>query len=296
MNKLEQVLQDFYLDCEGRNLSANTLRYYRDAMKPFLAFVEAQGAKTIEDLTTPMLRAYVAHCLSEVNPGGAHARLRPVRRLMNWCVQEDYLEIDPMRKVKLPKVPEPDVAVIRPAEVRKLLATVQSTSRNPLRDRAMIEVMFSTGLRASEVVGIELRHLSPGAIAVIHGKGRKNREVPVDREVMKTVRLYIARERPDSYLEELFLIDAETPLSVDALKQMVRRMSDAAGLGRRYSPHAFRRGFTVEWLKRGGDTFSAQQMLGHTTQAMTARYARFDTDDLKTLQAKVGVGRSLKKG
>ena len=294
MNRIDAVIEEFLMDGEGRGLSPCTLKAYRAALVTFQRFAQEAGTLDLTEVTTAQLRAFAVQCLADVSPGAAHARLRPLKTLLRWTVTEGLLQEDPMKRVRLPRLPDVPLCVVKPAQFRKLEAAAKFTEK-PLRDTAILSVLFDTGMRASELCDLKLDDLQPGGFLTIQqGKGGKSRTVPISRDTLKSLRAYLSRERPDTTLEELFLVSEDGPMNRGTLTQLMRRLCRTAGLPV-IGPHAFRRGFVVAFIQQGGDAFSAQRILGHTTLIMTNRYARMDADDLRATHRRASPVSGLKR-
>lgn len=282
MDRFELVREEFLSEGAARGLSANTVRMYRDALKTFETWAATSGLSGVSEVTVSHLRAFMAQSLTEISPGGVHARMRPLRTFLRWCVQEEILGVDPTKRLRLPKVPDPDVKVVRPVDFKRLLARSKLGAK-PLRDSALLHVLFDTGLRASEVCALRVSDVDPsGFLRVRHGKGGRSRSVPMGRSTVKVIRSYLLQEREETTLEALFLISEEEGLNTNALGKMLYRLCKNAGTPN-FSPHAFRRGMAVEFMRQGGDQFALQRILGHTSLKMTGVYAKLESGDLKDI-------------
>jgi site-specific recombinase XerD len=288
------VVEEFLLDCESRGLSGYTVLAYRAALKSFQTWAGTAGLGSLSEVTSSHLRTYTAHCLAEVSPGAAHARLRPLRTLFGWSVTEELLKVNPMVRVKLPKIPDVVLGVVRPAVFRKLVAA-SKMGRKPLRDVAMLTVLFDTGLRASELCNLrESDVLDGGALLVRQGKGGKSRTVPISRDTVRAIRAYLHNERPETLVPELFLIDEAGGMTYQTLEGLLTRLCKTTGVDH-VSPHAFRRGFVVEMVRQGADTFTVQRIMGHSTPAQTQRYCKLDNNDIRDIHRRSSPVAALKR-
>lgn len=270
--------EGWLLDCRARGLSPNTIGYYRDAVK---AMVKVVGDKPMAELTAEDLRAYLVKSFEDgLSPGGVAARWRAVRAFVRWVVREGGLEHDPTRKIKPPRVPEVDLPVVREWEVKKLLAAAEM-GKNPLRDKALVMVLWDTGLRASEVLGLRVSDVKAEAVRV-RRKGGAVQWVPVSLPTYRAILAYARAERPPSDHDALFLGRSGLPLAYDGLKMVLRRLAEYAGIPPK-PPHAFRRGAAVAMVKNGMPSYALQAMLGHKSPVMTAHYVRLAEKDLKDL-------------
>lgn len=218
----------------------------------------------------------------QLSPGGAHARLRALRVFVNWALREELLDKNPIPHGFFPKVPKVELPVVSAADIEALLDAADRSTK-PLRNRAILLTLFDTGLRASELCNLQLEHLLPdGTLYVRLGKGAKDRRVPVSQTTRKAISKYVNKERPESRSSALFLSNSRQALTGNGLGQFLERLSREAGIDRK-TPHAFRRGFAVAFIKNGADLVRLRDVLGHTTIAMSTRYAVMSSDDLKEI-------------
>lgn len=274
------VVTEFLLDREARGHSPNTLRAYRHALTPFTQWLAEHQAPLLTDVTPALLRDYALACSALLSPGGAHARLRPVKTLLKWAHEEELIGRDLTRRLPMPRLKRDPLPCVRLTDFQGLVTAAQSHSRTPLRDTALLMVLFDTGLRASEVLALHLSDVRPeGALTVRQGKGGKSRAVPMDRKTLKAIRTYVQRERRGEHTPVLFLAQ-DHGLTRGALDKILERLCKAADLPR-FSAHAFRRGCAVQYLRNEGDVFTLQRILGHTSLEMTNRYAQLLDEDVK---------------
>lgn len=291
-DSLDYTIQDFLSYCEGRAFSPHTLSAYRNALGKFQSFAEGQQATELGKVTPPLMRSYLKHCTELLSPGGAHARLRPIRTFFNWLVDEEILEKSPMKRLNLPSLPKQVLPAVREADLQRLFTQAGKT-RRPLRDQALLAVLFDTGMRASELCSLRLEDLLPSGLRIMQGKGGKDRIVPASRLTLKYIRRYVDRERAKTSFPTLFLIHADSGLNRQTLSRMLERLCDTAKLPK-FTPHTFRRGFAVSFLQEGGNVFSLQRILGHSTLEMSNRYAALQTEDLaRTHQQASPLDRAL---
>lgn len=295
MATLEALVTEFLTDTKARALSPGTTRWYGQTLRPFLVFALGQSVTELTGFDARLVRLYMGECVTKLSPGGAHARMRALRALSSYLVSEELLEVNPFNRVKLPKVPDRALDVVSEDQFRSLMSAA-GVGLNPLRDQTIFSVMFDTGLRAMELCGVRLDDVQSGegGIMVQRGKGDKHRFVPASRWVLKTITRYVTLERPKTAHENLFMARGDAPLCYESLRGVIERHCITAGL-KTVRPHAFRRGFAVAYIRNGGDAFTLQRILGHTTLAMSSKYARMNVDDVKDVHSRVSpVGRSAK--
>ncbi|WP_326491119.1 MULTISPECIES: tyrosine-type recombinase/integrase [Thermus] len=272
----------FLQDGKARGLSPRTLAFYGEGVRSMLRIV---GDKRVQDLTTQDLRVFLARSHEEgLSPGGVVARYRAVRPFLRWLVREGVLEHDPTARMKPPKAPPPDLAVVRPGEVRKMLLAADG-GKHPFRDKAILLLLWDTAARIGEIVGLRLEDVRPEGIRVKR-KGGAYQVLPISAPTRRAVWAYLRNERPESTSDALFLSGTGRPITADAVRQMLRRLARAAGVPYK-SPHAFRRGAAVVMVKNGMNPYALQMLMGHQSPAMTAHYVRLAEKDLREIHGKV---------
>ncbi len=290
---LETITQEYEFDCTARGHAITTLKAYRTALRQFIAFVNQHDVNTVDDLRTPIVRAFAAHCMRELSPGGAHARLRVVRSFLRWATQEGYFAQSPMDRVPMPRLSQKILDAVPPQDMRKMMNAAHA-SDTPLKYQALLAVLYDTGIRVSELHKLQLKDLLPSQCLFIReAKGGKDRVVPISRPTFKLLNNYIRNERPDSALPEIFLVDEISQYSNISIYKLLERLCRRAGT-KRYSPHTFRRGFAVNYLRNGGDVFTLQRIMGHSTLTMTNRYAAMGTDDIQDVHRRASPMQALR--
>ncbi|MDV6373676.1 tyrosine-type recombinase/integrase [Deinococcus sp. ZS9-10] len=281
------------MGCRQRGHSKATLAAYRTSLDKFTVYAEAAGVTRAEAVTRTLLRSYASSLTEQMSPGGAHARLRPLKTFFLWLEADEVVEKSPMQRVSMPKLPRQILPAVEPQDVERLMAAALC-NRHPQRDRAVIAVLYDTGLRVSELCGLQLDDIQPGGrLNIRQAKGGKDRIVPISRVGLRHLARYVQTERPTSPLAEVFLTLPDTAVCRDTVKQLLARLCQAAGTAI-YSPHAFRRGFAVNYLRNSGDVFTLQRILGHASLEMTNRYAVLNTEDLKDVHRRASPMSALK--
>jgi integrase/recombinase XerD len=288
----EHHVLDFlaYLEFE-RGLSRNTLEAYRSDLLQFGAFLRRRGADVLA-----AEHADLAAFLSELAAGGedrapvAPATLQRkaacLRSFYRHLRREGELHHDPTADLRAPRKSQKLPQVLSRAEVARLLSAPRGMDPGTLRDRALLELMYACGLRASEAIGLEVADVDLDAgILRARGKGAKERIVPIGREAVLATRLYLDRARPAlvGLRDEPRLIVNRrgSGLTRQGLYKIVQRYARAAGLDGRMSPHTLRHTFATHLLAGGCDLRSLQEMLGHADIATTQIYTHLSAERLK---------------
>jgi len=292
----EHLVLDFlaYLEFE-RGLSRNTLEAYRSDLLQFGRFLEARGAEavaaTAADVSDFLVELAEGNGRPPSSPATIHRKAACLRSFYRHLRREGLRDSDPTASISGPRRGRRLPKVLNRGEVTKLLAQPKGTAPTALRDRALLELMYACGLRASEAIGIEVADLDmEEAVLRARGKGSKERVVPVGRAALEAVRIYLERGRPalvhDHVVAQLFVNFRGEALTRQGLYKIVRRHAATAGLAERMSPHTLRHTFATHLLAGGCDLRSVQEMLGHADVATTQLYTQVTSQRLKDVYFK----------
>jgi integrase/recombinase XerD len=281
----EHLVLDFlaYLEFE-RGLSRNTLEAYRSDLLQYGAHLAGRDPLRV---THPDLAAFV----SALADGGAAAatlqrKVACLRSFYRHLRREGLLANDPTAHLRAPRQSRRLPQVLSRDEVARLLDQPQGTTPAALRDRALLELMYACGLRASEAIGLEIGDLDLEAgVLRARGKGAKERLVPVGSAAARALTHYLARGRPklvgDRLEPRLFVNQRGGGLTRQGLYKIVQRHAESAGLAEKMSPHTLRHTFATHLLAGGCDLRSLQEMLGHADIATTQLYTHLSAERLK---------------
>jgi len=280
-----------YLELE-RGLSRNTLEAYRTDLQQFGVWLDNQGHSALE-VTHTQLTEFIGQLGTgergkgkAVAPATVQRKVACLRSFYRHLRREEILEHDPTAELRAPRSAHKLPQVLSRAEVKRLLEAPRGTEPRSLRDRALLELMYACGLRASEAIGLDVADvdLEDGVLRA-EGKGSKERLVPVGREAVSAVRVYVERGRPrlvgDRAETRLFVNSRGTGLTRQGLYKIVQRHAASAGLAGRMSPHTLRHTFATHLLAGGCDLRSVQEMLGHADIATTRIYTHLSAERLK---------------
>jgi len=290
MSDFEQAAGEFLTHLEeARNVSPHTLRAYSRDLEQFARFLRDEGRGTDPAGVTKLdVRAFVAH----VRAGGVSRRttarkLSSIRSLFKYLTLRGEVDANPCAGVRSPKLPRTLPRCLDEEEVARLLEAPSGPGVLPARDRAMMELLYSSGLRVAELVGLEVRDVDLiGEVVKACGKGRKERLVPVGRPAAEAVDDYLERRRrsPDFVVvepEALFLNRFGRRLTARSVGRILRKWALEAGLARKVTPHTLRHSFATHMLERGADLRSVQELLGHSNLSTTQIYTHLSTRRLK---------------
>ena len=294
----DHLVVDFlaYLEFE-RGLSRNTLEAYRSDLLQFGRFLEAReltaataGAADVSEFLTGLAEGD-GNGRPAASPATVHRKAACLRSFYRHLRREGVRDSDPTAAISGPRRGQRMPKVLNRDEVSRLLAQPTGSEPTALRDRALLELMYACGLRASEAIGLDVRDLDLEAgVLRARGKGSKERVVPVGRAALEAVRVYLERGRAGllrGRLEaKLFVNFRGEPLTRQGLYKIVRRHAATAGLEDRMSPHTLRHTFATHLLAGGCDLRSVQEMLGHADVATTQIYTQGASQRLKAVYSK----------
>jgi integrase/recombinase XerD len=270
-----------YLRIE-RGLSQNTLTSYEHDLT---LYFEHLGSLQVVQATPKDVSAFLKFLYKRgLKPRSAARALAAVKGLYRFLLLEKAMSKNPTAVVEAPRAFVALPHFLTVDEVDKLLAAAQTGGRTGLRDRAMIEVLYATGLRVSELVNLRLDgiNLDAGFIRCI-GKGSKERVVPLGAAAQEAVKSYLKTARGSHVSETLFLSTRGAPLSRVEFWKILKDCAQRAGIRKNISPHVLRHSFATHLLERGADLRAVQMMLGHAEISTTQIYTHVIRERLKQI-------------
>lgn len=286
---MENLIKSFlsYLRIE-KGLSAKTISAYESDLRKFTAFAASRRI-VLRDLTTSQIVDYLSALYRRRLDSRSVARhLVSLRHLLRFAVFEGFLPEDPSANIEAPRFRQKLPTYLSLAEVEKLLAQPQVNTPDGLRDRAMIEILYSTGLRVSELVNLQTNsiNLQEGSLRCI-GKGDKERLVPVGKMALQAVVRYLQDARPKLMhgrsSPHLFVNRRGRPMSRVRFWQILKAYGRKAGLRHPLAPHQLRHSFATHLLEGGADLRSVQLMLGHSDISTTQIYTHVAQERLRQI-------------
>lgn len=284
-----------------RGLSEHTVAAYRRDLADYVAWLTEQDLRDTSEVTPDVVARYVADRAAASPPPAASslARLQSsVRGLHRHLAREGVEDEDVSSRLRPPKAPRRLPKALTIEQVEALLAAPSGDDPIGLRDRALLELMYATGARVSEVVTLDVDDLVTGAaddggaadIVRLRGKGDKERIVPVGSFARDAVDAYLTRVRPELSLRgratpRLFLGARGAPLSRQSAWLVIRAAAEKAGIAAHVSPHTLRHSFATHLLQGGADVRVVQELLGHASVATTQIYTHVTVDALRDVYA-----------
>ncbi|MDP8217540.1 MAG: tyrosine recombinase XerC [Candidatus Theseobacter exili] len=295
---MKKQLDNFlrYLDIQ-RNYSVHTISAYRRDLSDFISFLEAPGPLPESRKKNPdehVIRHYLA-LLQE----SALARTTVLRKLaalrsyFNYLLREGYIRESPMKAVLSPKSRRRLPDILSMQEANALIESVSGTRLGDLRDRAILEVLYSTGIRVNELTGLDVSHVDFSAqVMRVFGKGKKERIVPLGKPAISAMKRYLSAQRShvrmksDSDKKAVFQNLRGGRLSARSIERLLKKYQLQVGILKKITPHTFRHSFATHMLDGGADLRCVQELLGHKNLSTTQIYTHLTTERLKQIYNK----------
>jgi integrase/recombinase XerC len=260
-----------------RGLSPETSRAYRDDLRQLFAYLEQNGL-SFERADHRVLRGFLASLAGRCVAASLARKLSTLRTFYRWAEREGLASGNPAMRLRAPKIARRLPEMARPEEIIAVLEAADDGSTLGHRDRALFELLYSSGLRASEICGLDVPDLDlPQGLVRVLGKGNRERVVPIGRCALAALKVWLeARPAMCTSQEALFVDRRGRRLERRALGALLNRTVLKAAVGRHMHPHLLRHCFATHLLENGADLRSIQELLGHASLATTQRYTHVD--------------------
>ncbi|MDO9267733.1 MAG: site-specific tyrosine recombinase XerD [Methylobacter sp.] len=285
------VLIDQFLDAVWveQGLSENTLSAYGSDLRIFAKWL---AGKPMLEVDGGALSSFLASRYKEGIGNRSTARiLSSLRRFYGYYIRENSIKVDPTALIESPRIGQPLPASLSEKDVELLLDAPEVTNALGFRDRTMLEMLYATGLRVSELVNLKFEQISfrQGVVRII-GKGNKERLVPVGEEAMSWLENYMGQARKtilgERQCDYLFVTNRADSMTRQAFWHIIKRHAKKAGISKELSPHTLRHAFATHLLNHGADLRVVQLLLGHSDLSTTQIYTHIARERLKELHSK----------
>lgn len=267
-----------------KGASGHTTKNYAIDLREFVKFI---AEKDLKGLTYLDVRAFLAFLKTrDYSKSSISRKLACLRSFFKYLARENFLTQNPAAGIATPKKEKRLPSFLNPDEITKLLDAPAKNCWEEKRDKAILEMLYSSGLRVSELVGLNHEDLDFfGGLVRVRGKGKKERIVPVGQVALNGIRAYIdkkaPKEGPHTVQKPLFISRVGGRLTDRSIRRMILKYVKRTGLGKEISPHTFRHSFATHMLDRGADLRSVQELLGHANLSTTQIYTHVTTQRLK---------------
>lgn len=284
---IEQFCDQIWME---QGLSDATLSSYRSDLKLFSKWLQKQG-KTLTNSAPSDIQQYLAERYSKQYSSRSTARfLSSARKFYRYLLQSNQIKVDPTQQIESPKIQPPVPKSLSEDEVDNLLSQPDLDTALGLRDKAMLELLYSSGLRITELISVEMNQIGfqQGVMRVI-GKGNKERIVPIGEEALQAIAQYIRHGRAELGNEKvsdwLFLSTRGQRMTRQTFWHRIKFYAKTAGIRKHLSPHTLRHAFATHLLNHGADLRTLQMLLGHSDLSTTQIYTYVAKERLKQLHS-----------
>ena len=272
-------------------LAPLTLAAYRRDLSGFASWLAKERGRVLDAAVAGDIEAYLAWRFAQrTQPRSAARYTSALKRFYRYLLRENLIAADPTLNLDSPKLPRALPKSLTESDVEHLLAAATGDAPHDMRDRAMLETLYATGLRVSELVGLKLTtmNLNDGVLRVT-GKGSKDRLVPLGEEAVNWLKRYLAEARPlllgARLSDSVFVTARGAGMTRQAFWHLIKRRAQAAGITRPLSPHTLRHAFATHLLNHGADLRVVQMLLGHSDISTTQIYTHVARERMKQLHA-----------
>ena len=301
-SSISNLLEIYRIQARTEGKSEYTLRIYTTALTSFQRFLEIKRYSTdVTQIRPAEIREFISYlqntkafmdhpftgpqqkCLAGHT---VNCYLRAIRAVWGWLMAEEFIEVNPFDKIKVPKAPKKVITPFSDDQLRAFFAAIDAKSPAGFRDLTIVQTFLDTGIRLTELTDLKLNEVNLIQRCLkIHGKGNKERIVPIGITLQKALAKYINKYRPNPQYplaDNLFLSKDGMPLTSNRVQSIIEVYAIKAGIeGVRSSPHTFRHTFAISYLRNGGDVFTLQRILGHETLDMVRNYVTLAQSDLQ---------------
>ena len=281
---MKEILSKFleYLEYQ-KEYSSNTLKAYETDILQFLNFLKKGKIRSFKEVEYRVFLDFISSLKSDerYTEKSIARKVASIKAFFKFLYSRRLIKNNPALLLYTPKVPEKLPDFLSEEEVVKIIESPKGSSWQTLRDRAILELLYSTGIRVGELVSLTLKDINfVDETIKVKGKGKKERIVPVGTPAMKALIEYIER-KPYSRVDAVFLNKYGKTLTERSVERLVDKYSKRAGIGKKVTPHTFRHSFATHMLNRGADLRTVQELLGHERITTTQIYTHLTLEKLR---------------
>lgn len=287
---MKQILNIYLNDLELQSFSARTIKTYRNNIGQLIKYLNSMDITNIEDISPMHIKQFIAF-KRENNCSAVYINnlLKCYRPFFNWCIEMEYIETNPLSKIKNLKAPKPIIQTFNDTEAKSMMEYYRGSDFLSIRNKTIVTLLFETGIRANELCNIKLCDFMQTYI-LINGKGNKQRIAPISMQLLKQLNKYMRYrnrefEQPNDWL---FLSRNNRKLTIEMLEVIIRDSGISVRKEIRCSPHTIRHFYSNQQILKGTDIYTLSLLLGHNSLEVTQTY-------LKSLDKNLLVLNSIKE-
>jgi len=296
------VIAEYKNHLKAQGYAENTIEIYRKGLDQFSRYLKKRTITDLRKVTKEVIQDYQEKVMGEPIAMESKAlKLRPIKRLFEYLTETNKLLINPTEGIVETSRRNRKIGpALTIEEMNKLLAQPNLSLKTHIRDRAIMEVLYATGIRLDELLSLEVYHadLKDKVLYIRKGKGKKQRVVPLGKAAVTYLKEYIEKIRPhysrkNPKERKLFLLNTGLPMNPASVRQMITKYKSETGIKKPASPHTFRRTCATHLLQQGADIRYIQKLLGHKRLSTTQVYTRVMPIEVKQTHNKTHPGKDL---
>ncbi|TCP55506.1 integrase/recombinase XerD [Tumebacillus sp. BK434] len=289
---LQQLFDLFIASKKAEGSSSRTIQDYHDHYRYFILWLETteRDHMTPYELDVNIFRIYIAYMSDKYSPVTVNTRLTTIKTMFNFLFEEGLLPTNPLQRIRKVREPEDTIGAFSEEQVTSLLAQPDQRTFYGFRDYVMMTLMLDTGIRINEVLSLEVKNMdfAQRQITIEGGKSKNKRArvIPITKHTAKLLHELVCETKQHFSIDLVFVSSDGNPMSYFTAYSNISKYGAKAGIDdARVSPHTFRHTFAKMYILSGGDAFSLQRILGHSTLHMVRKYIQLNTEDLRMKHA-----------
>ena len=298
----DEAVELFIKDGKLRNLSEYTLKYYRNELMTAKKLLTQQEVEAMPHRITPQIieENLIYYMIEDMQlkPNTVNTRLRAIRAFFNFLYKKRHIPLNPMRDSQLLRTKKNNIATFSREQIGRLLSQPDLRTFTGVRDYTIILLFLETGIRAKELESLEINDIQwdENKIIIRNPKGHRVRMVPIQADMIKQLKKYMALRGTSLGTDALFLTIDDTPLTKRQVQHRISDYGKKAGITNvRCSPHTFRHTFSKMCVQGGANIFELQQILGHSSMEMVRNYVNLFSDEVRERHREFSPLRQLKR-
>ena len=310
MDRMHVLMEQYLASIEARNYSAESIRLYRFSIHILIAWCRERGIDALQEITRPVLERYQRSVYHFRKKNGEPltirsqlTRLRPLKGWFRWLARQNHILHNPASELEMPRVENRlPRHILNVEEAETVLAQPETATAEGLRDRAILETLYATGMRRMELANLKAHDIDyeRGTVMIRQGKGKRDRHIPIGERALAWLAKYMREVRPGFLVLSddgtVFLTALGSGFERWQMTQMVSRYVHKAKIGKTGSCHLFRHTVATLMLENGADIRMIQELLGHVSLETTQMYTRVSINMLKRVYTATHPGANLNRG
>jgi len=288
---MEHLLEDYIIHLQTKNLAQNTIKSYERDLKKFYSFLKEQNIEKLNGTNHTTILSYLMQLQKDSKSSSSISRyIVSLRKFYDYLCKNQILTKNPMDEVSGPKAFKKIPEVLSLEEVNQLMMQPQLDTKKGVRDKAMLEILYATGIRVSELISLDVEDVDLEMEYIRCSKGNKERTIPMGKHALEALKSYIINER-NEFLKDigeksLFLNYSGKRLSRQGFWKIIKGYTKTMDINKSITPHTLRHSFAIHLIDNGADLKSVQEMLGHSALATTQMYIDFKKNKIKDVYLK----------